>query len=200
MSNAKAASGRWRSCVVVATLLVAAPACDRTTDPPSVQNESQQSIAHLLRLMRERLVLMHDVARSKWNAKKPIADAAREKALLDELQAQGRAHGLTAEYTREFFAAQIKASRMLQEVDFARWKSERQGLFADVPDLIAELRPKIDRLNQSLLAALAAAQPCLDSEEGHEFLRQERILTGDGITVRIGALAREPLERRRPDR
>jgi Chorismate mutase type II len=42
-------------------------------------------VTSLLRLMRDRLTLMRDVARSKWNANRPVGDPKREQSLLQEM-------------------------------------------------------------------------------------------------------------------
>ncbi|MCI0457395.1 MAG: gamma subclass chorismate mutase AroQ [Gemmataceae bacterium] len=133
--------------------------------------------------MRDRLILMHDVARSKWNAGLPVRDPEREQALLGEMEEQGREHGLDPPFTRAFFAAQIDAARRLQEADFVRWRAEGHGAFADKPNLPA-LRQRIDGLNRELLPALAAARPQLSDSGTRDQVRAwaRAILTGEGIT------------------
>jgi len=156
--------------------------------------EAPPAVQHLLRLMRDRLVLMHDVARSKWNAKRPIGDPEREGALLQEMEEKGRDRGLDPQFVREFFAAQIAAARQVQEADFARWRAEEHGPFADVPGLAA-LRERIDSLNRELLSTLAEARIQLDDTRTREQLREwaQAILTGEGVTDDVRAAAIEPL-------
>jgi len=83
-------------------------------------SEAPPAVEHLLRLMRDRLTLMHDVARSKWNANRPVSDPERERVLLHEMEEKGQEHELAQQFTRAFFAAQIAAARRVQEADFAR--------------------------------------------------------------------------------
>jgi hypothetical protein len=92
--------------------------------------------------------------------------------------------------------AQIAAAKRLQEDDFRRWEAERREPFADVPDLGAELRPRIDRLNGELVAALAVIQPRLLDANTRGWLRQRAaaILKDDGITDAIRYTAIGPLE------
>jgi chorismate mutase len=123
----------------------------------------------LLRRMRQRLDLMHDVARFKWNTQRPIQDVEREQALLKAVVERGQLRQLDADFTKAFFAAQIEAARLTQEADFQRWQIEKQGPFADVPDLM-KLRQQIDQLNEDLLAALADARSFLETAEGQEDL------------------------------
>jgi chorismate mutase-like protein len=141
----------------------------------SVSEMKTQSNAHcsdcdpqleeLLGHVVQRLLLMHDVARAKWNAKKPLADNDRETIMLRELTEKGRGRGMEPEFTSEFFAAQIEASRLLQMEDLRRWKAERRGPFVDAPDLKRDLTPKIDALNEKLVATLAKARPILRGRE-----------------------------------
>jgi len=57
----------------------------------------------LLGLMKDRLLLMEDVARAKWNAKKPIADPEREKQFLDKMQAAASSYKLDKQLVHAFF-------------------------------------------------------------------------------------------------
>lgn len=65
--------------------------------PPTV------AVDEVLHGIFDRLVLVHDVARWKWNAGKLAADPVREKALLDRVTEQAKARGLDPEFARGFF-------------------------------------------------------------------------------------------------
>jgi chorismate mutase-like protein len=144
--------------------------------------------------MRDRLALMHDVARAKWSAKRPVGDPQREEALLREMEEKGRQHGLDPERTRAFFAAQIAAARLVQEADLARWRAEGRGAFAEAPDLAA-LRKRIDAINRDLLGALDGARPLLAEAGTREHLRRwaGEALAGEGVTDEVRAAAIAPL-------
>jgi chorismate mutase len=171
----------------------AAPQASATAAGPA--REAPPAVKRLLRLMRDRLTLMHDVARSKWNAKRPVGDPERERALLSELAEKGQEHGLDSPSTRAFFAAQIAAARRVQEADFARWRAEGQGPFREAPDL-AVLRQRIDELNQELLGTLAEARRQFGDAGTREQLKAwaREVLTGEGITEDVRAAAVEGLE------
>ena len=125
--------------------------------------------------MTQRLLLMHDVARAKWNARKPLADNGRETIMLRVLAEKGRVLGMEPEFTYGFFAAQIEASRLLQADDIRRWKAERHGPFADAPDLNGDLRPRIDKLNDKLLACWSkSGRPCADAKISSSVWRRRR--------------------------
>ena len=112
----------------------------------------------LARLVDERLSLMPDVARYKWNHKQAIEDLPRERALVDSVRAQAVERGLPPERVAAFFSAQIEASKVVQRELFARWESQGQGPFDSERDLAAEIRPRLDALNPQLLAALKAME------------------------------------------
>jgi hypothetical protein len=44
--------------------------------------------------MGDRLALMHDVARTKWNTKRSVGDPRREQVLLREMEEKGQEYGL----------------------------------------------------------------------------------------------------------
>ena len=195
-SRSRAVTGS-RPALVVAALTVLVAGCGGPpAAPPTVADGPASAAApeveHLLRLMRDRLALMHDVARTKWNANRPVGDPEREQALLREVEEEGQEHGLDAEFTRAFFAAQIAAARRVQEADLARWRAEGHSPFAGAPEL-AGLRGRIDELNRDLLRALAKARPHLADAGTRDQLRQwaREALAGVGITddVRTAAIA-----------
>ncbi len=152
-------------------------------------DENGAVIGELLGLMWRRLVLMHDVARAKWNAKAPAADPARERILLRAVEKEGRALGLEPAFTRAFFEAQIEASKLIQNADFRMWESERRGPFADAPDLRRDLRPRIDALNTELLTSLVKARPRLRGHAAIVRRLAETTLAGEGMDEVVRARA-----------
>jgi chorismate mutase len=196
LSRSRAVIG-LRPALVAAFLMILVAGCGGSPPAPLAVADGPASVApseveNLLRLMGDRLGLMHDVARAKWNANRPIGDPEREQVLLREMGQQGREHGLEVEFTRAFFAAQIAAARRVQEADLARWRAEGCGPFAGAPELTA-LRGRIDDLNRDLLGALARARPRLGEAGTRDQLRRwaREALAGEGITddVRTAAIA-----------
>jgi chorismate mutase-like protein len=115
-------------CVAAVTVLVLALYSTSLCPAADVGVTARADLAkldHLLELMKQRLTLMHDVARWKWNANQPIA--APERELLESVVRQGRAKGLDARFVRTFFAAQIEAARSVERADFDHWKSVRRA-------------------------------------------------------------------------
>jgi chorismate mutase-like protein len=115
----------------------------------------------LRRLIDERLMLAPDVARYKWNHHQPIEDAAREGELIAKLGHQASDLGVPQTWSEDFFRAQIQASKTLQNELFQGWDVFKRDRFPDEVDLATVTRPKIDRINDQLMHALAENWPVL---------------------------------------
>ena len=186
-------------------LLVAltVPACQRAPAPAPVANAKIGArrvgeFDDVLRLIRDRLAVMHDVARWKWSAGKPIEDPGREASLLREVSGRGVPLGLDPATTRAFFAAQIEAAKLLQRADFARWESGQGVPSGEAPDLSGVLRPRIDALNRDLLDALAGLnrrppKGPRSASVARLKARAGELVTGDGIDDRVRAASLRPL-------
>lgn len=149
--------------------------------------------SRLLDLMNRRLGYMQDVARAKWNTKSAAVDRAREAALLMAIAEAGKAHGLPPESTTAFFAAQIEAATILQRACFREWEAERRGFFADAPDLVRDLRPRIDAVGRELLPALAAFRSSGPLSESELLRLSRQHLTGPGVSAEVRQVATVPL-------
>jgi chorismate mutase len=161
---------------------------------PAPQPQTDAALDHLLHLMRQRLLLMHDVARVKWNTRQTITDAERERVLLDAVAEQGRSHGLAPAWTRAFFAAQIEAGKRVQEADLERWRAESQAVFPDARTLTS-LRLQLDRLSGDLLSALAGVEAWRGEGAfaGRLAERARVLLVGEGIDEAVRRTATGPL-------
>jgi chorismate mutase len=180
--------------VVGLLLALAATGC-RSADVPTAPRQELEDLDRLLRLMKQRLTLMHDVAQWKWNADRPITDPRREREVLERAVERGRGKGLDPDLVRSFFAAQMAAARLVQQADFDRWEASKQRPFADTTSL-AVLRQRIDELNRDLIDTLAEVYPGLAEQAVQQALSQrtEEIFTGNGLAqVRETAIA--PLRR-----
>ena len=117
----------------------------------------------LLSLMRERLQISVDVAKSKWNSDAPIEDIHRENAIVAGLTKQAGELGLPLPWAEQFFRAQIEAAKIVQRELHERWRQQGQGKFNDALDLARDVRPRLDALTPKLLDAITAAWPELCS-------------------------------------
>jgi chorismate mutase-like protein len=119
-------------------------------------------------LIEERLSLMTDVARAKWNSGGAIEDPAREQQLLADVGVKAQEFGISAEWAKHFFRFQMEAAKEVQYCLFAQWAAQRQGSFPQTPDLGTAIRPKLDQLTTELLQDLARRWPELRKRKGFE--------------------------------
>jgi chorismate mutase-like protein len=112
-------------------------------------------IESLRTLIDARLLLASDVAQYKWNHHLPIEDAAREAQVIETLGKRADALGVPQPWAQAFFRAQIEASKTAQTELFQGWDVFRRGEFAGAPDLATVTRPKLDKLTDELLHAIA---------------------------------------------
>jgi serine protease Do len=158
--------------------------------PPVDASRLAPDVDALLSAIARRLAVMPDVARAKWNARRPILDAPREAEVLDRLAAKAQKLGLDPADARRLFAAQMAAARMLQEQLFAEWKSAAIDRFDDALDLKEALRPRVDRASDDLLAAYAKLRPHLDTAGCRALVRDrgQKLLGDVSDAVRERAL------------
>ncbi|AOJ02607.1 chorismate mutase [Burkholderia mayonis] len=122
------------------------------------------ALTNLVALASQRLALAEPVAHWKWINKKPISDPPREAALLADVERRAAANGVDPAYARAFFDDQITASKQVQNALFATWRATH-GPERPTPDLATSTRPQLDRLTQSLIAALVRVAPLRDAPD-----------------------------------
>ncbi len=159
--------------------------------PPSAADSAK--IDRVLLLIGERLSYMDDVARNKWNSGAPIEDLPREREIIDGLGRQAADYGLDAGTARDFFRAQIEASKTIQRTRFAQWRAQNQPPFKNPRDLRDTIRPALDALTPELMKSLAAAVPVLQTPGAAELVeaRAKVVITVDASdrTARDEAIA-----------
>ncbi|WP_414517539.1 gamma subclass chorismate mutase AroQ [Nostoc sp. PCC 9305] len=157
--------------------------------------EQQRPVDKLLKLIQQRLLIAHDVARWKWNQKRPIEDLKREQELLLKVRQQATTHSLEPDRVTAFFQAQIEAGKIIQTADFQNWQKQGIKSFANVPDLNQTLRPSLDKLNTEFLFALTELTFVLGCPQIQELIqsRSQVIIQGDGIDRQVQNLAISPL-------
>ena len=157
----------------------------------ATNNRGEPALDHLLTKMNERLALMESVAKYKWTTAKPIADPDREAVLLSAMEEKAKASQFSPKDARWFFAAQIEAAKALQENHHLRWKQDEQTVPKEAADL-AELRRRIDAVNDELLAALIEYRK---HPVDRALVRRKAsdLIVGEGINERVRSLAIQPL-------
>jgi chorismate mutase len=155
------------------------------------QTPETQKLDRLLDLIGQRLGYMDDVARNKWNSGAPIEDLPREQEIIESLGKQAAGYGLDPAIVRDFFRAQIEASKIIQRARFAEWKAQNQPPFRNPPDLRDKIRPALDALTPELMRALADALPVLKSSNPAPLVKERSatIIRTDDIAARDEATA-----------
>jgi chorismate mutase len=138
------------SALTVGFALALAPAAARA-------DSDDTSLTNLISLVSQRLALAEPVAQWKWINHRPITDERREAALLAEVAKRAQAAGVDPEFAREFFQDQIDASKDVQNALFEQWRKLRPPE-GPAPDLATRTRPQLDRLTQSMIAALGRVE------------------------------------------
>ena len=153
-------------------------------------------IESLRALIDARLLLAPDVAQFKWNHHLPIEDLPREAQVIAALGQRASALGVPQPWAEAFFRAQIEASKTAQNELFQGWDVFKHGQFPDAPDLVSVTRPKLDRLTEQLLRALAENWPVLsDPKRRDDVLRAMRPMQAEDISAKAVAEAIAPLGR-----
>jgi len=134
--------------------------------PASVHADGDDTpFTNIIALVSQRLALAEPVARWKWAHHEPITDAPREEALLKQVVKKADAAQVDPEFARQFFRDQIEASKDVQNTLFANWRALKAAPEEAPPDLAHEMRPKLDRLTQSLISALAHVEPIRHADD-----------------------------------
>jgi chorismate mutase len=157
----------WLGLVLVAIL---ASGCGTTA---SFTIAGTETVDRLLGLIRERLDVAPEVARTKWNTKAPIEDLPREKQISDGVAKEATEYGLDPQVAGSFFTGQIEASKVVQNALHAEWTARRQPPFAKVADLGKDIRPVLDRLTPAMMRALAEVLPVLQQPGGRQLLEAQ---------------------------
>jgi chorismate mutase-like protein len=155
------------------------------------REEAKGSGGNLLSgLIEDRLSVMTDVARSKWNNGSAIEDPVREQQLLADVAGKAQALGISAEWAQHFFRFQIEAAKEVQYCLFARWTAARQQPFPAVQDLRTVIRPRLDQLTVQILQELATEWPELSKRGSAE---QNALLSAQSSNEIATRLALLPL-------
>ena len=153
-------------------------------------------IESLRALIDARLLLAPDVAQFKWNHHLPIEDLPREAEVIAALGHRASDLGVPQSWAEAFFRAQIEASKTAQNELFQGWDVFKRGQFPDAPDLATVTRPKLDRITDQLLHALAENWPVLgDPKRREDVLRAMHPMQADDLSAKAVAQAIAPLGR-----
>ena len=106
------------------TFLAAAAGVACLSTRPGFSLAAGTALDTLLSLIGERLAVMPDVARHKYNSGAAVEDLPREAQVIEAVTLQAVEAGLDKDVAAKFFQAQIDASKMIQSERIAAWKAE----------------------------------------------------------------------------
>jgi chorismate mutase len=183
---------RLRTIVAAVARFAAATATVAACAAPACAASADTALTNVIALAAQRLALAEPVARWKWANGKPATDVPREQLLLAQIAKLAHSHHVDPAFAQQFFRDQIEASKDVQNALFAQWRETPPPAGA-APDLGSSTRPQLDRLTQSLLAALAQVEPQRNAADCPSRLAQsladwKNITTFDA--ARSGALNR----------
>ncbi|MBK5351082.1 chorismate mutase [Pseudomonas sp. TH41] len=131
-------------------------ACVAQASTPSPAPDSLQP---LLVTMNERLIIADLVALTKWDSGKPIQDSTREALVIANAREMAIDRKLDPDEVAELTAAQIEANKLVQYGLLAQWQAADKAPDTPRPDLVNEIRPRLDELQNLLLQQYAAFAP-----------------------------------------
>jgi chorismate mutase len=129
---------------------------------PASAAETADDLQVLRALMAERLVVMEQVAASKWKRGLPIEDKEREAKIVEDTVARIGQVGVEPKLVEQVITAQIEAAKMVQQSLFQQWSAAGKNAPHDASDLETSLRPKISRLSSEFITLFVAAHDHLD--------------------------------------
>lgn len=99
----------------------------------------------LVNSVSQRLVLAHDVALIKWDAKQPIEDQKREELVLSHAVQKASPYGLSAEKVKLLMADQIAANKLIQRALFTQWRDQ-----GGAPSAVSQPRTSLQVIREQL--------------------------------------------------
>jgi chorismate mutase len=109
----------------------------------------------LVETSARRLVIAEQVALAKWDSGAAVEDLPREAQVIRDAVRDGDSRRLDPTLVSNFFKAQIEVNKVIQYSLLADWRrSGRAPAHAPI-DLVATIRPELDRLQAALIAELA---------------------------------------------
>lgn len=146
----------------------------------------------LVNSLTARLLLSREVAWSKFCAHAKVRDLGREAKVLTDLKAEGSKMGLSPEAVSFLFKPQIVASCRFQEELIAGWTSGLPRPTTPPKDLQGELRPLLDKVDQTLLLQWKAVSA--KSFDLADFYAAEKMIEDQGIPDAVAKIAVRPLD------
>ncbi|MGE8189627.1 chorismate mutase [Pseudomonas sp. NPDC086278] len=143
---------RFLSCAAL-SLFIGGAQADASSPPPD-------ALQPLLVTMNERLNIGDLVALTKWDSGKlKVQDSTREAQVIDNARKVAAERKLDPDEVADLIAAQIEANKLVQYGLFAQWQAAGKAPDTPRPDLIKQIRPQLDALQNRLLQQYADFEP-----------------------------------------
>ena len=130
------------------------------------------ALAPLLSSINERLAIADQVALSKWDSHKAVEDRPRERDVIAGAVALAPSYKLDTTQVEQFFSAQIEANKLVQYAHLSDWTLAGKAPNDPRPDLVGQIRPKLDVLQKSLLQQFAEFTPYRTASECSHWLAE----------------------------
>lgn len=146
----------------------------RTPDPAlpatvGLTDTQQAAIDRLLTATRDLALLSLDVARIKWNAKQPVDNPRAETNLLQGVGAEAKRLHADPALFRDYFQAQIDASKFVQFELFRQWREAKVPMVT-LTQSPAQVQAASDQHTATLLSALADVAPSLKAAGARSYI------------------------------
>ena len=124
-----------------------------------------QALTPLFDATAGRLQIARLVVLAKWDSHQAIEDPAREEVVISTAANQAAAQGLSRTFAVRFFSDQIEANKVVQYGLLSNWR--RAGTAPDEPrpNLVEDIRPRLDRLQVDFIQQLVATQDLRKEED-----------------------------------
>jgi chorismate mutase len=105
-----------------------------------------------------RLRIARQVVLAKWDSQQPIEDPTREEVVISTAANQAASKGLSREFAVRFFSDQIEANKVVQYGLLSDWRRAGKAPDEPRPNLVRDIRPHLDRLQEDFIQQLVATQ------------------------------------------
>lgn len=159
------------------------------------QDESQAQMDTLLTLIKERLFLMQDIAKWKWNNAMPIENASEEKALHAEVALIAQKLDISPEVAANLMQAQFNSSKLIQIDAFETFARQDLDNVEGAPKSIDPLNKRASELTSMILMQAKKLLPKTSNGELKIAIKEKanEIITNSGISELATKEAISPL-------
>ncbi|MGQ5522196.1 gamma subclass chorismate mutase AroQ [Chitinimonas sp. PSY-7] len=120
----------------------------------------------------ERLQLADAVAHYKFVNKVAVEDLPREALVIATAVAAGKENGLAEQEVESLFRQQMTANKIVQQGLITKWQAGPAPT-GPVPDLVREVRPKLDLVQAQLLKGLLQSRQDRQQADCQQRLAQQ---------------------------